>query len=319
VAIYSRSTKSAVEAAEKAKEFEGLCAEAFATYSDEQSHQNLDDLLLRKDVISVIVALPTLVQPAVVLKCLAAGKHVLMEKPIAKDVQEAVALVKEYEAKYKSKKLVLSVAEQFRFNPGYEKARQLIANGSIGKVMTVHGRVWQGVKAGNKWYETPWRKTPEYQGGFLLDGGVHFVALIRHISSDDIVETSSFAKQTWSHLPPLDTVQAALRFESGALGSLSMSFASVKGDYSFVFIGSKGSITITSKEGGVNILLEDGENKFVSEDNVKGDGTLQEFQAFFKAVYSGSSTKQASPWEALTDVAVVESLCEGGGMVEKYN
>lgn len=98
-----------------------------------------------------------------------------MEKPIAKDVQDSQALIAEHEAKYRPKGLILSIMEQFRFDEGHDKARQVVAGGTIGDLTTVHARIWQKVSPGNKWYETGWRKKPEYQGGFLLDGGVHFV------------------------------------------------------------------------------------------------------------------------------------------------
>lgn len=99
----------------------------------------------------------------------------VMEKPIAKDVQDSQALIAEYEAKFQAKGLILSIMEQFRFDEGHDEARQKVTDGTIGNLTAVHARIWQKVSPGNKWYETEWRKKPEYQGGFLLDGGVHFV------------------------------------------------------------------------------------------------------------------------------------------------
>lgn len=98
-----------------------------------------------------------------------------MEKPIAKDVKASQALIAEFETKYKSKGLILSIMEQYRFDEGHDKARQIVTDGTIGDLTEVHARVWNKVSPGNKYYETEWRKKPGYQGGFLLDGGVHFV------------------------------------------------------------------------------------------------------------------------------------------------
>ncbi|KAL1968621.1 hypothetical protein VTN77DRAFT_1447 [Rasamsonia byssochlamydoides] len=317
VAIYSRSRKSASELLAEAKKFDGLCAENLGVYHDDSPDTGgLDQLLQRDDVTSVIVALPTTVQPAIVQKCLAAGKHVLMEKPIAKDVKEGVALIEEYESQFQPKKLILAVAEQFRFDRAHEKARQLVADGAIGKLVAAHARVWSNVVPGNKWYETEWRKVPDYQGGFLLDGGVHFVALLRYVSSDEIVETAAFTRQTHEYLPPLDTVHAALRFGSGALGTLSMSWASVKGEYSYNFIGTEGSLTITGAKGGTKLVVENAQGQVVSEEIIAGEGTAQEFLGFFAAIQRGEGDERASPRQALADVAVVESLCNGGGKVQ---
>lgn len=318
MAIYSRSLKSASECLAEARKFDGLCAENIAVYHDGSPDAGLVQLLKRDDVTSVIVALPTTVQPAVVLKCLAAGKHVLMEKPIAKDVKDAAALIAEYKSRFQSKNLILAVAEQFRFDLAHEKARQIVADGTIGTLLAAHARIWSNVQPGNKWYETEWRKVPDYQGGFLLDGGVHFIALLRYVSSDEIEETASFVRQTYDHLPPLDTIQGTLRFRSGALGTISMSWASVKGEYSYNFIGTKGSLTITGADGGTKLVVEDGQGRVVSEEVIAGEGTAQEFLGFFAAIERGQGDERGSPRQALADVAVIESLLNGGGKVQVY-
>lgn len=319
VAVYSRSLKTATECFDEAKKLPGLVSPAIGIYSDEQPDHGIDGLLRRDDVNAVIISLPTLIQPAMALKALAAGKHVLMEKPLAKDVEESEALIAEYEVKYKSKGLILSVAEQFRYDAGHEKARQIVSSGVIGELSTAHARIWQCIVPGNKWYETEWRKKPQYQGGFLLDGGVHFVAVIRYVASDEIVETASFAKQTLEYLPPLDTVQAALKFQSGALGTLSISFASVKDEYSYIFIGSEGSLTVTGEGGGTKLVVEDASGRVVSDEVVQSTGTYKElFAAFVNATETRNGDARGSPSQALADIAVVESICRGGGRIKLY-
>jgi hypothetical protein len=71
-------------------------------------------------------------------------------------------------------------------------------------------------------FETAWRKKPEYQGGFLLDGGVHFIAGTRVLlgPSNPIVRLSAFTKLTRDYLPPVDTVNAIMKTETGITGSL---------------------------------------------------------------------------------------------------
>lgn len=318
VALYSRSLKTVTEGYEEAKKYPGLCSPDFEIYHDEQGSSGVDGVLKRDDVTAVVVSLPTTVQPTVVLKALAAGKHVLMEKPLAKDIQTSEMLISEYEKTYRPKGLILAVAEQFRYDAGHDKIRDTIASGDIGALTAVHLRLWQLVVPGNKWYETEWRKTPEYQGGFLLDGGVHFVALLRHATSDEIVETASFAKQTLDHLPPLDTVHAALRFKKGALGTLSISFASAKTDYSCVFIGDKGSITVAGEAKGLKVHVQDAAEKTLFDEVVESNDTYKTlFAAFLNSAETGKEDPRGSPRQALADVAVVESICNRGGSVDK--
>ncbi|RJE26161.1 hypothetical protein PHISCL_01511 [Aspergillus sclerotialis] len=320
VAVYSRSTASAQSLVTVAAGL-GVQTSNIGVYSDEQkaSNQGLSDLLARSDIGSVIIALPILVQPAVVRQCLAAGKHVLCEKPIAKDVQTAVQLIKNYEKEYLPRGLVLSVAEQFRYDRAFTFARNLVSS-KIGALRHIHARVWGNIQPGdNKWYETEWRKSPGFQGGFILDGGVHFVALIRYVSGLEVVQTASLFQQTYDHLPPLDTVNAGLRFNNGAAGSLSFSFASVKGNFEFIFVGAEGSVTVSGAgDAGQRVTLEDKEGKVQEEQVIDGQGVQEEVKAFLQAAGSGKAEPRAGAREALADVAVVESVCSGGGKVESF-
>lgn len=77
VAVYSRSRRSAADTVEEAKKLAGFVSPNVDLYHDEGSGPGLDNLLEREDVHAVVISLPTLVQPAVALKALAAGKHVV--------------------------------------------------------------------------------------------------------------------------------------------------------------------------------------------------------------------------------------------------
>ena len=87
-AVYSRSLKSAQALNLKVD-----------LYSDDAGvGKTYHDLLLREDFHSVIIALPILSQPEYIEAALAAGKHVLSEKPIAGDLKRAEALIKYYKS-----------------------------------------------------------------------------------------------------------------------------------------------------------------------------------------------------------------------------
>lgn len=133
------------------------------------------------------------------------------------------------------------------------------------------------------------------------------------------METASFAKQTLDYLPPLDTVQAALKLKSGTLGTLSMSFASAKGDYSYVFIGTKGSLTVTRGPDGTKLVVEDAAGDIIEQETISGSNTYKNlFAAFLDDIKTGEQDPRGSAQQALADVAVVESLCNGGGKVKYY-
>ena len=110
--IWSRSQKSA----------EKLHSAASASLSSdikvEHGDEGLQRVLDNKEIEGVMIVLPITAQPDMVIKCLEAGKHVLSEKPIGKDIKTAKALVEEYEKRFQSKGLIWRVAEsRFRFRP----------------------------------------------------------------------------------------------------------------------------------------------------------------------------------------------------------
>lgn len=187
-AIYSRSEKSSRDLAVFVKSTLGPTTPDPSVYHDSSDPQNsLDALLARSDIDAVIVILPITKQPEVVLKALAAGKHVLSEKPIAKDVATGIDLVRKYVSEYLPKGLVWRVAENYEYEPAYREAGQLVRGGQIGRVISFSATGFVPSSKGNKNYKTDWRTVPDvsqfrmpshqhltthsvsqYQGGFLV-------------------------------------------------------------------------------------------------------------------------------------------------------
>lgn len=159
-AIYSRSEKSASELATAAKEKLNLGSPP-AIYYDGDAATDLNALLAREDVHAVAIVLPITVQPTIVRKALAAGKHVLSEKPVAPDVASGRELIEEYNTTYKPKGLIWRVAENYEFEPAYHAVAKVITDGKIGKVNSFNVRVVGHVAKDSKWYNTPWRTVPD--------------------------------------------------------------------------------------------------------------------------------------------------------------
>lgn len=147
-AIYSRSKHSADKLAK-------LANGTVDAYFDTTSGRSLKDLLERKDIHAVIIALPIPVQPDIIKRAIIAGKHVLSEKPIAKDVKTAVELLKWYSKNNNQNRLLWSVAENYRFmdqmNFGAEQIRMLNGN-----VVTFSLRLYGFIGPDDKYYQTKW-------------------------------------------------------------------------------------------------------------------------------------------------------------------
>lgn len=98
-------------------------------------------------------------QPDFIKQALSAGKSVLAEKPLAKDVATGKELIEWYHSNVDSKKVTFGVAEQFRylnaFTYGAQKARE------FGRVLGFRHKLGANVQPGAKYFETEWRKKPE--------------------------------------------------------------------------------------------------------------------------------------------------------------
>ena len=159
-AVYSRSEKSVRNLVEMAVVTLKLKT-APSIYHDGDASANLDVLLARQDITGILIALPISVQPSIVLKSLAAGKHVLSEKPIAPDVKKGLEMIGTYNQLYKSKGQVWRVAENFEAEPGYRAAASAIRSGKIGKVIFFKALAVMNMDKDSKWYKRPWRTVPD--------------------------------------------------------------------------------------------------------------------------------------------------------------
>ncbi|KAF1834677.1 NAD(P)-binding protein [Decorospora gaudefroyi] len=300
-AVYSRSLKSA-----KALSGELLNVEL---YSDDQDGRKFEDLLKRDDVQGMVIALPILAQPEYIKRALAAGKHVLAEKPIAKDLATAQHLLK-WTQNSSNTPATYTVAENFRFIDSYVWGSEQIA--SLGRILTFRVRVAAMVKAGSKYYETAWRKNPEYQGGFLLDGGVHFVAATRLLlkgGGQTIKKISAYTAQLQEHLPPVDTLNATMQLDNGSSGTFSISFGTTDTGSEYLVACEKGVVHVARGKVTVTKTSQDAETKeFLDE----GNGVNQEIKAWAQSLVNGKRNDMQSPDEALKDLEILESCLKSG-------
>ncbi|MGQ9907630.1 MAG: Gfo/Idh/MocA family protein [Candidatus Flexifilum sp.] len=286
-AIYSR-TRANAEA--RAAEIGG----GVAVYDD------LEALLARPDLEAVAIVLPIEQLPDAVARALHAGKHVLSEKPIAPDSATAQRLVDQYA---RHPKQVWMVGENWRYEAAFERAAEQVASGAIGRVLTVNWNVHIAMLPGqNKYYATEWRRSGTFMGGFLLDGGVHHVAALRLIAGE-IAAVTAFVAANRPDLPPADTLAAALKFTSGALGSYTVTFAlAYSGPHpDLTLVGEQGTLSVSRT--GLTITTAAGtEHQTLSSRAVE-----REYIAFADAVQHGIPQRN-TPQAALIDVRVIEAL-----------
>jgi predicted dehydrogenase len=162
--------------------------------------------------------------------------------------------------------------------------------------------------------ETPWRKKPEYQGGFLLDGGVHFVAGTRLLLGEEAKPSalSAYTTLLQEHLPPVDTVDSIWQTKSGVSGTFSVSFGTTLSGSEYTVACEKGSVTIVRSK----VTVREGEEKDgkVTEKDFpeEGSGVKAEVKAWAESIVAGKSNPGQSPEQALADLELLEKMLKSG-------
>ncbi|MCJ1357227.1 MAG: hypothetical protein MMC33_007223 [Icmadophila ericetorum] len=299
-AVYSRSLESAQSLSSKSSNVD--------LYSEDSGEgKGYIDLLKRSDIQAVIIALPILNQPEYIRRALSAGKHVLSEKPVAENVKDAEDLIKWYNSSIDNKRVTWSVAENQRYLNSFDYAQSQVQK--LGRVLGFRTRVHTMVQPGSKYYETEWRKSPTHQGGFLLDGGVHFTAGLRLLlGSDVVVRLSAYSNQLQKHLPPVDTVDATMRTKSGTTGTFSVSFGTT-------FTGSEWTIaceggTVSISRSTITTIINGKEEKKEVQD--EATGVPPEVRKWGEALLAGRQNERQRPEEALADLELLENVLKSG-------
>ncbi|KAF4985289.1 hypothetical protein FDECE_16662 [Fusarium decemcellulare] len=258
------------------------------------------------------VALPIKNQVEYIRKALLAGKHVLSEKPAGENIEDATNLIKWYRTEIKGSSWC--VAENWRFLESYKYAAEHIK--SLGRVLTFYGKQHSLVVPEGKFYQTEWRKNPTHQGGFLLDGGVHYIAGIRQLlaaqDGNQITQVSAFTTLLRDYLPPVDTAHAIFKTQSGATGSFQISVGSSSTTDEWTVECERGWVNINGHGGGSEVTVsKDGQVTTETIENEK-TGVPPEIRAWGEALVAGRVNKEQEPEAALADLELIELMLKSG-------
>jgi UDP-N-acetyl-2-amino-2-deoxyglucuronate dehydrogenase len=145
-----------------------------------------------------------------VLAAVEAGCHVLVEKPIARTLAEADAMIDAAAAAGR----VLMVAENFRFMPAFRHVRGLVEEGRVGALRELH-LVARGFRP-----RSGWRCEVSAGGGALLDGGIHYVHALRWWGGEVRRLFALRPPSTLTGMAGEDCVDLLAELEGGAVGLL---------------------------------------------------------------------------------------------------
>jgi UDP-N-acetyl-2-amino-2-deoxyglucuronate dehydrogenase len=239
----------------------------FASQFNFNQCEKLETILEDRSVGAVLVLTPPNTHLELVERCAAAGKHVLLEKPLEVSLEKAERLVKA------ASRIKLGVVLQHRFRPGAEKLRQLLPQ--LGTLVSASAAIpnWRP----QSYYDQPGRGTRARDGGgVLLTQGIHtldvFLSLV-----PEVQEIKSFAMTTPVHrMETEDLVAAAVKFANGAIGIVHATTTAYPGFPERIeLIGTKGTALLEGA--GLRVNFVDGK---VFELKAEGGGTGADPMAF---------------------------------------
>jgi predicted dehydrogenase/FAD/FMN-containing dehydrogenase len=300
----------------------GLCSRSEASTKrasglyarqDLKHYRSLEDVAADPDVDLVDLTLPIEIMPDAIKLFLSAGKHVISEKPGAPSVAAGIELM-EHHARLE-RPVVWAVAENWRFKKTTQMVETIVATGVLGEIRFADFTYLSFQKPDN----LGWRKSPGYAGGYILDHGVHFIALLRKIAGE-IEEVSASVSQRVAYLPPADSATAILSFASGAEGAYRLTFAApyTAGDQGLRLTGSSGTLLAgfnrfsprDFRHNWIRVQTKGGRRLIpVMDDLFVPGGVYETLSHCIDAVQHGAALV-SSPAQALRDIAVAEAMVE---------
>jgi predicted dehydrogenase len=202
VAVSSRRRESAEQLAEKL----GLVCTI---------HECFEDALADESVDVVNLSGPNHVHAEQGIAAAEAGKHILIEKPMAITMDENRAL----RDAVKSAGVRSVVSFVLRWNPLFDNLKSLLGAGAIGRLFYAEVDYWHGI---GTWYSGwEWAHKKTTGGSTMLLAGCHAVDALRWFTGDEVVEVTAFANNTKGLYEYDANVVALLRFRNGAIGKTS--------------------------------------------------------------------------------------------------
>src|ERR1700722_12523661 len=213
-------------------------ADSVAARLGVHAHYELDQLLARNDIDAVSVLTPSGMHPRHAIAVARAGKHVIVEKPMALRLEDADAMIRACdEAGVK-----LFVVKQNRFNVPVVKAREALDAGRFGRLVLGTVRV-RWCRDQSYYDQAKWRGTWAYDGGVLSNQASHHVDMLEWFFGD-VVSVHARAATALVKIEAEDTAVATLKFKNGALGITEATTAVRPKDLegSLSILGEKGTV-----------------------------------------------------------------------------
>ena len=214
------------------------------------------------------------------------GKHVLVEKPGAKNSLELETMI----SIAKKNSVKIHVGFNHRFHNSLRKAKEIVDSGELGDLMFIRGRYGHGGRIG---YEKEWRSNPKLSGGGeLIDQGTHLIDLSRWFLGE-LSDVEGFACNYFWNMPVEDNGFMILKTSENKVAFLQVSCTEWKNLFSFEIYGKLGKLDLSGLGGSYGlekitlykILPEMGPPKTISWEYPSADNSWElEINDFFENI-----------------------------------
>lgn len=261
-------------------------AEGLKQFTDEfggKGYLDYRDLLADPEVDTVVVALPHHMHTDVAIACAEAGKHIMMEKPLAPTVAECRRILA---AAHKAG-VTLMPSHTMRFSLPFLAAKRVIDEGELGAMRYGSSRMIKLWMEGNR---RDWHLDPATGGGMLFTAGIHALDRLLAFAGRRATHVSAITATSFHEQKADDAALLLIRFGEHAAGQVASigynNGAFISGD-ELVF--DNGVLKVDFFKGvcvGRDLAWQHVENSI--EQDVPGQGLVRQWRAFVHAVETGT-------------------------------
>jgi predicted dehydrogenase len=202
----------------------------------------VEEMVKRPDIDFIAISTPPGNHLNDALKVIEAGKHVIVEKPMALTLQDCDTIIQ----KGKEKGVIVLVSQSLEFFPGVMKAKELIDAGEIGEIITIHERWCYNYFSGKR---VGWQLDPKLSGGgVVLNPVIHLTDRIRYLTGSEVaVVDAAIGYYNKEHQDIEGNVHAFYRLRNGLPASILLNgYDTIQEPISSTIFGTKGVVTISS-------------------------------------------------------------------------
>ncbi len=288
---------------EKAQDFKGK-------YSIPH-YSSLPRLFEEQDVDIVDICLPTFLHRDYVLQAAQAGKHIICEKPMALNVEDAVAMKDACQLNG----VELMIGHALRFWGEYKKAKELVSQEKIGKVLSINA---YRLSVPPTWSVNSWILQQILSGGAALDLHIHDLDFANWVGGKPVEVFSRGAQSingSWDH------AQTSIRYSEGIIANIEGGWM-MKGEFPFTMgyrILGTDSVIEWEFRAGVNIEQRGGANPLIvyrdrekkEEINAQDDDAYYlELKYFYECIENHRPIEQATADHGILAVQVANAARE---------